>query len=222
MEAVSTPIRTAPTLDEEHSIMALGFQTLGAIDEVGRGAIAGPATVGVVVINATVRTAPAGVRDSKQLSALQRRALVPVILAWAVDSAVGHASAEVVDEIGIIAALAHAAKQALRRLTVRPDVILLDGSHDWLGAHGIDDVPIITKVRADATCAAVGAASVLAKVQRDDLMIEMAQQFPRYGWEANKGYASARHMEAVREFGACIQHRRSWNLPIRQETLRAI
>jgi ribonuclease HII len=202
----------APTLDLEREILGRGFTVLAAIDEVGRGAIAGPASVGIVLIRLDTANAPPGVRDSKLLSASQRRALVPTIEQWALESAVGHSSAQTVDDIGIMGALAVAAHNALAGLSLTPDVILLDGSHDWLS--GPAHIPtVITRVKADLTCAGVGAASVLAKVQRDDIMIEMSTQYPQFAWASNKGYATATHLEAVRQFGPTSQHRRSWNLP---------
>jgi ribonuclease HII len=207
-----------PTLDVELEILSRGYRVLGAIDEVGRGAIAGPASAGVVVIDQSVGAVPAGVRDSKKLSPAQRRKLVPMIQSWAVDSAVAHASAAEVDELGIVRALALAARRAMALLDITPDVILLDGSHDWLSSAG-DQFSVITKVRADLTCAAVSAASVLAKVQRDDLMVQRASTYPKYAWESNKGYASAAHLDAIRENGTCDEHRRSWNLPGVQRAL---
>ncbi len=212
--------RVIPTLDFERALLDRGFARLGAMDEVGRGALAGPVSVGVVVIDAHVREVPEGVRDSKQLSAPRRERLAPLIREWALDSAVGHASAAVIDEVGIVAAMAFAAMAALESLTLRPEIILLDGSHDWLSACS-PGARVETKVRADTSCAAVSAASVIAKVARDELMVELASEFSAYAWESNKGYASESHLEALRTFGECEQHRRSWNLPGRQATLWA-
>jgi len=204
------------------------------IDEVGRGALGGPATAGVVVIDATVRRPLPGVRDSKLLAPSAREALVERIERWAVTSAVGHASAQEVDAFGINPALRLAAHRAIASLPMEvspaDDVVLLDGSFDWVGAPVQVDLlapppverrdgtvveipPVITQVKADLSCCGVAAASVLAKVARDAVMGELARAHPAYGWDANKGYASAAHVDALRRFGPCEEHRRSWALP---------
>lgn len=223
---------TAPTLRVEKRLLRAGHERVGCIDEVGRGALGGPATVGVVVIDGAVRRPLPGVRDSKLLRPAARRELVPRIERWAAASAVGHASAAEVDEHGIIVALRLAAQRALASVPVDVDVVLLDGSHDWLtppvaaGLFEPDVVtigstpPVVTLVKADLTCAGVAAASVLAKCARDALMIELSRQHPGYGWEENKGYASPTHLDALRRLGPCDEHRRSWNLPTAVGSLR--
>lgn len=214
---------TAPTLRVEKRLLRSGHRRVACIDEVGRGALGGPATVGVVVIDATVRRPLAGVRDSKQLRPTARVELVPRIERWAAGHAVGHASAAEVDAHGITAALRLAALRALAELSP-VDVVLLDGSHDWLtppAATGLFDpvidaalVPeVVTLVKADTTCAGVAAASVMAKTRRDAVMVGLAAKFPGYGWDDNKGYASPAHVEGLRRLGPCVEHRRSWNLP---------
>jgi ribonuclease HII len=212
-----------PSLRVERQLLKSGARLLASIDEVGRGALSGPVTVGVVLVDASVRTAPSGVRDSKLLSPRARVDLVPRIRSWSVGWAVGHASAQEIDEVGIIGALRMAGRRALAQLTLSPDAILLDGSHDWLSspdqpslfAPDTDPLsaPVTMKVKADLTCASVAAASVLAKTERDGLMIALASEYPHYGWHENKGYASPEHLAAIREFGTCDQHRRSWRLP---------
>lgn len=197
---------------------------MACIDECGRGALAGPASVGVVVVDASTARIPTGLRDSKLLTPDARVALVPRIQRWALASAVGHASAAEVDEVGILGALRLAALRALGALTVDVDVALLDGSHDWLSAPaqsglfdspGLAEVcfPVVTEVKGDLRCAGVAAASVLAKVERDGLMSDLAGDHPDFGFERNKGYASAGHIDALRRLGATEQHRRSWDLP---------
>ena len=215
----------APTLRVEHGLIKTGYSTIAGIDEVGRGALAGPVSVGVVVVDRGIREALAGVRDSKDLTPNARNALVPKIKTWAVDFAIGHASPDEIDEVGIIGALRIAGHRALLQLRELPDAVLLDGSHDWftppeqvsfveLAAGLLDSVPpVVTKVKADQSCASVAAASVLAKVERDAQMTKLAVEFPAYQWHDNKGYASPAHIAALAEFGACLEHRRSWNLP---------
>lgn len=253
------------------------------MDEVGRGALAGPVTVGVVVIDASVGTAPSGVRDSKLLTPAAREALVPRLRRWALAYAVGHAEPAEIDRHGIIPALRLAGRRALAALPATPTCVLLDGSHDWLspprprrspagwpgagtarglevvteplfdldppvaasalaagspgpadlvhGGHGVDgacddalppvpaEIPlgclpeVHTLVKADLRCAAVAAASVLAKVERDAIMIARAADHPRYAWQDNKGYSAPEHLAALAEHGPCEQHRRSWSLP---------
>lgn len=215
----------SPTLRVEHGLVKAGHSRVAGMDEVGRGALAGPVSVGVVVVDRSIREPLAGVRDSKELTPNARNILVPRIKAWAVDFGVGHASPDEIDEVGIIGALRIAGHRALLALREIPEVVLLDGSHDWLtppeqvsfvelAAGLLDSVPeVVTKVKADQSCASVAAASVLAKVERDERLTRLSREFPSYGWQDNKGYASPAHIAALAEFGACAQHRRSWNLP---------
>ncbi len=210
----------------EKRLLRGGVHRLGAIDEVGRGSPAGPVCIGLVVIDASVGRPPAGVRDSKLLSPLRREELVPAIEAWAAQWAVGSAEAFEVDEYGITAGLRLAARRALAALSSPPDLVLLDGSHDWLTSpaddplSGVMDmasttVPVVTKVKADLTCLAVAAASILAKVARDAVMVALAGEYPEYGWGVNKGYGTPEHLDALRHFGPTPQHRVTWRLPER-------
>ena len=230
----SSPRAQVPTLREERRLQRTGHLYVAGMDEVGRGALAGPVTVGVVVVDAATRSAPPGVRDSKLLSPAARVALVPKLRRWAVGYAVGHAEPEEIDDYGIIAALRLAARRALSQVSGPPSCVLLDGSHDWLtvppepaGLFELDlpgrrpapvvelavDPVVTTLVKADLRCAAVAAASVLAKVERDAIMTRRAEDYPDYGWRENKGYSAPEHAEALRRLGPCPQHRRSWNLP---------
>ena len=217
----------APTLKLEQELGAGGLLVAG-MDEVGRGCLAGPVSVGVVMVDAEMRRQPAGLRDSKLLSAARRESLVAPIKRWARAHAVGHASPAEIDEIGIIAALRLAGLRALAQLPMPPGVVLLDGNHNWLAkaddlCAGFDGggepegttppAQVVTAIKADMTCTAVAAASVLAKVERDAIMVAHAQQDSRYDWASNKGYASASHIEGLRTWGASDLHRRSWQLP---------
>lgn len=214
-----TPRVVPPSLREEKRLLRAGHQLVCGCDEVGRGALAGPVTVGVVLVDGSVRRSLPGVRDSKLLSPAARLALVPRIGRWSVGQAVGHATAAEIDRWGLVMALRTAAHRALRELPAMPDVVLLDGNHDWLsGQSPAGSAPactVVTVVSADRRCASVAAASVLAKTTRDALMVDMAVSHPAYGWEENKGYASRRHRQAVATLGPCGQHRLSWNLPVR-------
>jgi ribonuclease HII len=222
----------SPSLRVERALLRSGAMQVCGMDEVGRGALSGPVTVGVVVVDARSRSLK-GVRDSKLLAPQAREELVPAIRHWAVDWAVGHASAAEIDEAGIIAGLRLAGLRALGSLRTSPDVVLLDGSHDWLSApaqgslfdvgdpdtgsvrpSGLPSgVRVHMRVKADLTCTSVAAASVLAKVERDALMRELHAGCPHYGWTDNKGYASPDHLDALRRLGPSSQHRRSWRLP---------
>lgn len=210
------------TLRLERELLRGGARLVAGVDEVGRGALCGPATVGVVVVDATTRTAPPGVRDSKLLSAAVRESLVPRIRRWAVACAVGHAEAHEVDALGIIAALRLAGHRALAALPQLPDIVVLDGNHDYLTGPAqpsllepdLVPVPAVrTQVKADLRCAAVAAASILAKTERDALMVRLAAEHPGYGWESNKGYAAPEHVDALGRLGPSAQHRLSWRLP---------
>jgi len=213
------------------------------MDEVGRGALAGPVSVGVVVVDTATRSAPAGVRDSKLLTPAAREALVPRLRRWAVAYAVGHGEPEEIDRYGIIATLRLAARRALVALPELPGCVLLDGSHDWLSVPApaatagdgscqgelfdlVDVAPrpvpelptqcaptVRTMVKADLRCAAVAAASVLAKVERDGIMVRRSALHPGYRWDLNKGYSAPEHARALERLGPCEQHRRTWSLP---------
>nr|WP_245993393.1 ribonuclease HII [Xylanimonas allomyrinae] len=214
----------------ERALVTGGARLVAGMDEVGRGALAGPVSVGVVVVDAATRTAPKGLADSKLLTPAAREALVPQLQRWPVAWAVGHAGPAEIDAHGIIAALRLAGRRALaqvRRTCGDVDVVLLDGSHDWLSRGQVDlfeaadldvagapdvDPAVRTMVKADLQCSSVAAASVLAKVERDLLLTRLARQYPAYAWEQNKGYAAPAHVAALRRHGTTPQHRRSWNL----------
>jgi len=204
-----------PTLEVELGLLADGASCVIGCDEVGRGALAGPVGVGVAAIDGTLGTMPVGLRDSKMLSQPRREALAPLAVAWVLHSAVGLASAREVDEIGIIAALGLAGKRALAELfaagvDVRGSVVLLDGNDDYLNKALATPLSVVTRIRADQDCASVSAASVIAKVHRDGLMIEADAVTPGYGWAGNKGYGSAEHMAAIGRLGPTGLHRKSW------------
>ncbi len=191
------------------------------LDEVGRGALAGPVAVGAVAITDTCGRPPVGIRDSKELSAQHRAALAPRIERWSSAAAVGWASAGEVDAMGLTAALRCAAIRALGRLRLGMiDAVLLDGSHDYLGsgelmvAESVVHVgEVRTGIRADSRWTSVAAASVIAKHARDTHMAALAQVEPRYGGTTNKGYAAVAHRRALQKYGPSSEHRLSWRLP---------
>jgi ribonuclease HII len=204
-----------PTFDVEDSLFSTGARYVIGCDEVGRGAIAGPVAVGVALVDAEVGPHPEGLRDSKLLTEPRRVAMAPLAAAWVLHSAVGLATAREVDDLGIIAALGLAAKRALTAIhhqgaAISESVVLLDGSHDWLTPALASPLRVTTRVKADQDCASVAAASVVAKVHRDALMIEAHAASPDYGWAGNKGYGSAGHFDAIARLGATDFHRRTW------------
>ncbi|TPW75433.1 ribonuclease HII [Schumannella soli] len=231
-----------PDLRFEKRLLREGAELVIGVDEVGRGAIAGPVAVGVSVVDAAVARIPVGLRDSKLLSEKRREELHPKVQRWARHQAVGVASNEEVDRLGIIAALGLAGTRALTAVLAEGVAlgaarVILDGSHDWLtpalrsagaaagsgaeagagaGADGFAGMTVTTRVKADMTCASVAAASVLAKVQRDRFMVESHARLPEYNWASNKGYASSDHYAAIERIGASDLHRWSW---LRQPTL---
>jgi ribonuclease HII len=206
---------TVPTLRHERVLLREGARLVIGMDEVGRGAIAGPVAVGLSIVDVDTRTAPEGLKDSKLLPEPKREELQPKVARWSRYAAVGMASNERIEQIGIIAALGLAARRAIdaireQGVDLSGAVVLLDGSHDWLSPAIEGAIPVTMKVKADRTCAAVAAASVLAKVQRDRLMIDSDAVHPGYVWTSNKGYASAEHYAGIVRVGASPLHRWSW------------
>jgi len=204
-----------PTFEVELALHDSGARFVIGCDEVGRGAIAGPVAVGLAVVDRGVGVHPKGLRDSKMLSEKRREELAPLAAGWALHTAVGLASALEVDTVGIIAALGLAGRRALNQLhgagvLVQQSVVLLDGSHDWLTPALRSPVAVQMRVKADRDCASVAAASVVAKVHRDRIMIASDALHPGYGWVGNKGYASSSHYEALREIGPSAMHRLTW------------
>jgi len=204
-----------PHLDVERALLADGARFVIGCDEVGRGALAGPVGVGFVAIDVSVTPIPAGLRDSKMLSEPKRELLAPLASAWAAHSAIGLASAQEIDELGIVACLGLAGKRALAELyaagvDISASVVLLDGNDDWLNKALKTPLRVVTRVKADRDCGSVAAASVIAKVHRDRLMIEADAELPGYGWSGNKGYGSAAHMSAIGRLGPTELHRKSW------------
>ncbi|MFT4469823.1 ribonuclease HII [Arthrobacter sulfonylureivorans] len=224
----------APTLRFERSFVEAGHRLVAGADEVGRGALAGPVSVGMVAIDATSAKQIRGVRDSKLLTPADRVALVPKIQKWALAYGVGHASAAEIDALGLMAAMRFAGARAWGQVlaTARPDIVILDGNHDWLSAgepslfddaaHPGCDAPVLTRIKADLQCLSVAAASVLAKVERDAMMTGYAADYPEYAWEINKGYATPAHRAALLGIGPSELHRRSWRLTPEQPLMPAV
>ncbi len=220
---------TVDLLDVERPLLARGEVVVG-IDEVGRGALAGPLTVGAVVLTRCEQP-PETLTDSKLLTAPRREALVEPLVRWAADWSLGSASASEIDMWGLRLALAVAATRALDGLIERPTYALIDGSFNLLRAPldlafgaaappelSYQSLRATTVVKGDQKCASIAAASVLAKVHRDAVMNDLDGEFRAFGWASNKGYGAALHLEALRQWGPNVHHRQSWRLPERRAT----
>jgi ribonuclease HII len=203
----------------ERSLTDEGFELVAGLDEVGRGAWAGPVSVGVVVVPSGV-AAPDGVRDSKLLSEDRREVLFPAVTRWCTDWSVGHAGPGECDRLGMTAALRLAARRALGGLAHPPHIVAMDGSFDYVSEPREPDEspptvaslpPIRTVVKGDATCVSIAAASIVAKVTRDRMMRNLSVSFPGFDFDRNKGYPSPVHRTALAGFGLTSLHRRSWS-----------
>ncbi len=213
-----------PTLRFERSLFRSGVESIIACDEVGRGALAGPVAVGMVVIDQGVRRMPKGLRDSKLLPEPHREALAPLCTKWVLYSAVGLASADEIDSLGLSRCLGLAGRRALESLEamgapVGSSTLVLDGNWDYLNPALDTRVDVVTRIKADRDCASVAAASVIAKVHRDRLLIDRDVVTPGYSWASNKGYASRAHFAAIELLGPSDYHRLSWlkgDVPLEQ------
>lgn len=187
----------------ERQLWGAGYRHVVGMDEVGRGAWAGPLTVAAVVLPADRRVY--GVRDSKQLTEVKREKLFGRLLDWCVASAVGHAAHEECDALGMSEAQRLAARRALEALPVEADMVLMDGRWNFVGGERSRTI-----VRGDATCLTIATASVVAKVTRDRIMRSESDNYPAYDFAANKGYPCPRHKAALGGYGPSAIHRRSW------------
>jgi ribonuclease HII len=184
-------------------------------DEVGRGPLAGPVVTGLVVWYPSITQWPEGLYDSKLLTEARRPALATAVQKTFVHHATGEASAAEVDHNGISSALGTAVVRGLHKLAARgvaigSSILLLDGSVDYVTKHLPHPLRVVTREKADRDCVSVAAASVIAKVYRDNVMVSLASQYPEYGFERHKGYGSAAHKDALRTHGLTPEHRASW------------
>lgn len=192
-----------PNLAVERRMWGLGHGIVVGVDEVGRGAWAGPLSVGAAVIPKESRVYK--IRDSKMLTEKERELLFDRVADWCVAWAVGHASHEECDQLGMSAAQRLAARRALDGLGVQPDRVLIDGNWDFVGGGRTSLI-----VKGDATTVSISAASVLAKVTRDRIMRREAENYPAFNFEGNKGYPCPVHKAALQAWGPTTLHRRSW------------
>lgn len=197
----SALIDKAPGIQLEQQLWAGGYDIVVGMDEVGRGSWAGPLSVGAAVIPRNRRVYK--VRDSKLLTEGERDAMFDRIADWCSAWAVGHASPEECDTLGMSAAQRLAARRALAVLGMKPNRVIVDGNWDFVGGAQ-------RLIRGDRTCLSIAAASILAKVTRDRIMREQAPHYPMYNFEANKGYPCPVHKAALQAWGPSAIHRRSW------------
>ena len=191
----------SPGLKVERELWTSDSTIVVGVDEVGRGSWAGPLTVGAAVVPRDRRVYK--IRDSKMLTEPEREALFDRIADWAQVWAVGHATAQECDDLGLSDAQRLAARRALDSLGITPDHVLVDGNWDFVG--GAQRI-----IRGDRTSLSIAAASILAKVTRDRMMREAASHFPGYNFEANKGYPCPTHQATLQAWGPSSIHRRSW------------
>ena len=184
----------------ENGSYAQGIQVICGVDEAGRGPLAGPVCAAAVILPKHLELP--GLTDSKKLTDKRRRELFPIIKEQAIAYGIGLASEQEIDEINILQATFLAMERALAQLSVRPDLALIDGNREK--DFGI---PVKTVVKGDCLSANIAAASLLAKGTRDDLMLEIAKQYPEYGFDIHKGYGTKAHYEALRTHGASPVHR---------------
>lgn len=218
MGGTETAARGAGFVDFEADALAQGFKAVAGVDEVGRGPLAGPVVAAAVIL-------PAGfshgeIKDSKLLSAKQREKLAPLIQEAALSWALGMVDVEGIDRLNILRASLTAMAQALGGLSVAPDYALIDGNQkiplEVFAAYGVNFVAPAqqTIVKGDQLCLSIAAASIVAKVARDQMMVDYDRQFPEYGFAGHKGYGSAAHLAALRRYGPTPIHRRSFK-PVR-------
>ncbi|UZT83315.1 ribonuclease HII [Caproicibacterium sp. BJN0003] len=182
-----------------------GFQQICGIDEVGRGPLAGPVFASAVIL--PVGCVIPGVNDSKKLSPKKREELFAVIKTKAVGWAVGFATEQEIDEINILQATFLAMRRAVEALPTKPDLALVDGNRTpFLG----DGIEVRTIIKGDGSSENIAAASIMAKVSRDRLMIKLDELYPEYGFARNKGYGTAEHVKALLQYGPCPIHRTSF------------
>ena len=205
-----------PSLDEERKLWRAGFVRIAGLDEAGRGALAGPVVAGAVILPANSRLAGlwAEVQDSKLLSPLKREEFSLYIQEQAAAWSLGEASAPEIDALGIAPATRLAMRRAVRALSTRPDHLLLD----WIQLKSLN-LPQLSFTKGDLRIVSIAAASILAKVHRDQLLCQLHERYPAYGFHSHKGYAARAHLAAIEQLGPCPAHRRSFSPLRKDETL---
>jgi len=199
-----------PDLKLEKKIRRLGFEFIAGVDEAGRGPLAGPVVAGAVILPARIRKGSKLwlVRDSKKLKAKDREELFDLILKEAMAVGIGEADSREIDQFNIFQASLLAMERAVAALPIQPEFCLVDG------IRALSRLPSQAVKKGDLICLSIASASIIAKVSRDRKMLEYHRQYPHYQFEKNKGYGTAEHQQALREYGPCEIHRRSFE-PVR-------
>ncbi len=192
-----------PDYSLEQAAHARGFLRIAGVDEVGRGPLAGPVTAAAVVLD--IHQLPEGLNDSKKLSP-KRRAVAEQSILERAEVALAHASVEEIDELNILRASHLAMERAVSALDPAPDYLLIDGNMIPKGLT----LPAEAVIKGDGKSLSIAAASIVAKEARDRIMIDLALQFPGFGWERNAGYPSQQHRDALKSLGVTPHHRRSF------------
>ncbi len=213
-DAMQVDLPSGPDFSAEKTIARetgrpAGKALVCGVDEVGRGPLAGPVVAAAVILNPS--SVPAGLDDSKKLTAKKREALFDIIQEAAVAYAIAEASVEEIDELNILEASMLAMRRAVAALPVSAEAVLVDGNRN----PGFGDLPTSTLIKGDGRSLSIAAASILAKVFRDRLMAKLSESYPDYGWAQNAGYGVAKHRRALELVGVSPHHRRSF-APIRQ------
>jgi ribonuclease HII len=198
-------IPARPHLAYERRFVRDGYSAIAGIDEAGRGAWAGPVAAAAVILNRAKARSLGQVRDSKQLTPRQREAVYPLILDASTAYGIGLAGPAEIDAIGIVPATRLAMTRAIAALSLRPDALIIDAVRLCEV-----DVPQAVFHFADSISLSVAAASILAKVTRDRMMVELAAAFPGYGFERHKGYGTRAHQAALKAMGVCAVHRKTF------------
>ena len=218
---VPTNSKQVPSLDEEIALLSQGYSFIAGVDEAGRGCLAGPVIAAAVILPlgdpTPLHFSPkeclerfAGVRDSKQVTPKERERLYKVIMQHALAVGVGIGSVELIDERNILQATKYAMCDAITQLTTPPQALLLD-------AIRLPDLELLQRsiIKGDALCLSIAAASIIAKVTRDRMMVQLHELFPAYGFAQHKGYGTEEHLTALHKHGATPHHRRSF-APVRE------
>lgn len=188
----------------EHEAMEQGYELICGVDEAGRGPLAGPVCAAAVILPKDLEIP--GLNDSKKLTEKKREALYDIIMEQALSYGIAMATEQEIDEINILQATFLAMKRAVEALPMKPDFVLIDGNRE----PDLGDIPLKTIVKGDSRSANIAAASILAKVTRDRYMMELDGEYPQYNFAIHKGYGTQKHYEALREFGPCPAHRRTF------------
>ncbi len=216
-----TKSKQVPSLEEEMALLSQGYSFIAGLDEAGRGSLAGPVVAAAVILPlgdlAPFHFSPteclecfAGVRDSKQVTAREQERLFDIIMQHALAVGVGIGPVEMIDERNILQATKYAMGGAIAQLTIPPQALLLDAIH-------LPDIDLLQRsiIKGDELCLSIAAASIIAKVTRDRMMVQLHELFPAYGFAQHKGYGTEEHLIALREHGATPHHRRSF-APVRE------